>query len=87
MSRKPHKNYGQLRKNHTRGSHCYIIWSTKIPYSQGQRSSTGSQSLIDGGATHNFIDSSWVAKRGIQTKKFEGFTVAVDGNSSMECNY
>ena len=43
--------------------------------------------LIDGGATHNFIDSAWVAKRGIQTEKFEGFIVAVAGNSSMECNY
>ena len=43
--------------------------------------------LIDGGATHNFIDSAWVAKRGIQTEKFEGFTVAVARNSSMECNY
>ena len=28
-----------------------------------------------------------MAKRGIPTKKFEGFTVAVDENSSMECNY
>ena len=43
--------------------------------------------MIDGGATHNFIDFAWVAKRGIQTEKFEGFTVAVAGNSSMECNY
>ena len=33
--------------------------------------------LIDGGATHNFIDSAWVAKRGIPTEKFEGFTIAV----------
>ena len=43
--------------------------------------------LIDGGATHNFIDAAWVAKRGIPTEKFEGFTVAVAENSSMECNY
>ena len=43
--------------------------------------------LIDGGATHNFIDSAWVAKQGIPTEKFEGFTLAVAGNSSMECNY
>ena len=43
--------------------------------------------LIDGGATHNFIDAAWVAKRGIPTEKFEGFIVAVAGNSSMECNY
>ena len=43
--------------------------------------------LIDGGATHNFIDVSWAAKRSIHTEKFEGFTVAVAGNNSMECNY
>ena len=43
--------------------------------------------LIDGGATHNFIDAAWVAKRGIQTEKFEGFTVVVAGNNSMECNH
>ena len=40
-----------------------------------------------GGGTHNFIDAAWVAKRGIQTKKFEGFIVAVVGNNSMECNH
>ena len=40
-----------------------------------------------GGATHNFIDVAWVSKRGIPTEKFEGFTVAVARNSSMECNY
>ena len=43
--------------------------------------------LIDGGVTQNFIDVAWVAKRGISTEKFEGFTVAVVENSSMECNY
>ena len=43
--------------------------------------------LVDGGATHNFIDATWVAKRGIPTEKFKGFTVAVARNSSMECNY
>ena len=43
--------------------------------------------LIDGGSTHNFIDVALVAKRGIPTEKFEGFTVAVAENSSMECNY
>ena len=43
--------------------------------------------LIDGGAAHNFIDAAWVAKRGIHTEKFEGFTVAVAGNNSMECNH
>ena len=43
--------------------------------------------LIDGGETHNFIDAAWVAKRGISTEKFEGFTVVVAGNTSMERNY
>ena len=40
-----------------------------------------------GGGTHNFIDVAWVAKQGILREKFEGFTVAVAGNNSMECNY
>ena len=43
--------------------------------------------LIDGGETRNFIDAAWVVKRGIPTKKFDGFTVAVAKNSSMEWNY
>ena len=43
--------------------------------------------LIDGRATHNFIDAAWVAKRSIPTEKFEGFTMAVAKNFSMECNY
>ena len=41
--------------------------------------------LIDGGATHNFIDVSWVTKRIIPTKYFEGFTVVVARNHSMDC--
>ena len=28
--------------------------------------------LIDGGATHNFIDAAWVDRQSIHTKKFEG---------------
>ena len=43
--------------------------------------------LVDGGATHNFIDATWVAKWGILTENFEGFTVAVVIKFSMECNY
>ena len=43
--------------------------------------------LVGGEEAHNFIDASWVANRGISTENFEGFTVAVAGNSSMECNY
>ena len=28
--------------------------------------------LVNGGATHNFIDATWVARQGIQTKEFKG---------------
>jgi hypothetical protein len=31
--------------------------------------------LVDGGATHNFIDASLVARRGLRTEEFEGFHV------------
>ena len=40
--------------------------------------------LIDGGASHNFIDVAWVKKRGIQTESFDGFSVAAAGHT-MEC--
>ena len=32
--------------------------------------------LIDGGASHNFIDAAWVKRRDIQTESFDGFSVA-----------
>lgn len=32
--------------------------------------------LIDPGATHNFIDESFVSKKGLKTKSFEGFRVS-----------
>jgi hypothetical protein len=35
--------------------------------------------LIDSGKTHNFINSTLVAKRGIPTVDFEGFDVVVAG--------
>jgi hypothetical protein len=35
---------------------------------QGQRMTT----LVDGGATHNFIDAFLVARRGLRTEEFEG---------------
>ena len=38
-----------------------------------------------GGATYNFIDAALVAKRGLQTKEFEGFTVAVVDGYTMTC--
>jgi hypothetical protein len=41
--------------------------------------------LIDGGETHNFIDSTLVAKRGIPMVDFEGFDVVVVGGHIMPC--
>jgi hypothetical protein len=48
---------------------------------QGQRMTT----LVDGGATHNFIDVSLVARRGLRTEEFEGFHVAVADGYTMTC--
>ena len=42
--------------------------------------------LVDGGATHNFIDSALVERRKLPTDPFEGFTVVIPGNHTMECN-
>jgi hypothetical protein len=41
--------------------------------------------LVYGGATHNFIDVSLVARRGLCTKEFEGFHVAVADGYTMTC--
>jgi hypothetical protein len=41
--------------------------------------------LIDGGETHNFIDSTLVAKRSIPMVDFEGFDVVVVGGRIMPC--
>ena len=41
--------------------------------------------LIDGGATHNFIDASWVERKRFPTEDFEGFTVVMAGNHRMKC--
>ena len=41
--------------------------------------------MIDGGESHNFIDVSWVKKRGIQNKSFDGFSVVAAGHT-MECS-
>jgi hypothetical protein len=41
--------------------------------------------LIDGGATHNFIDANIVERRGIPTKEFNGFTVVILGGHQMSC--
>jgi hypothetical protein len=41
--------------------------------------------VIDGGATHNFIDASLVSRQALQTKEFEGFDVAVADDHTVEC--
>ena len=41
--------------------------------------------LVDGGATHNFIDASLVARRGLCTEEFEGFHVVVADVYTMTC--
>jgi hypothetical protein len=42
--------------------------------------------LIDGGASHNFIDSTLLKRRHIPTVEFEGFKVEVAGGSTMPCD-
>jgi hypothetical protein len=42
--------------------------------------------LIDGGASHNFIDSALLKIRHIPTIEFEGFKVEVVGGSTMPCD-
>jgi hypothetical protein len=49
---------------------------------QGQKVSD----LIDGGASHNFIDSTLLKRRHIPTVEFEGFKVEVAGGSTMPCD-
>jgi hypothetical protein len=49
---------------------------------QGQKVSV----FIDGGASHNFIDSALLQRRHIPTVEFEGFKVEVAGGSTMPCN-
>ena len=41
--------------------------------------------LIDGGASHNFIDATWVKRRDIQTDSFEGFSTAA-ASHTMDCS-
>jgi hypothetical protein len=48
---------------------------------QGQRVTM----LINGGATHNFIDSTLVTKRQIPTKEFDGFELVVEDGYNMMC--
>ena len=44
--------------------------------------------MIDSGATHNFIDAQLMQRRAIPTDDFEGFSVLVPGDRTMQCmNY
>jgi hypothetical protein len=49
---------------------------------QGQKVSI----LIDGGASHNFIDSALLKMKHIPIVEFEGFKVEVASGSTMPCN-
>ena len=42
--------------------------------------------LVDGSSTHNFIDSALVERRKLPTNPFEGFTLVIPGNHTLECN-
>jgi len=48
---------------------------------RGQRVSV----LVDSGATHNFINAQMVEWRGIQTERFDGFSVLVPRDQTMVC--
>lgn len=41
--------------------------------------------LIDGGASHNFIDATLVDRRRISTEEFDGFAVAIPSGHQMDC--
>ena len=41
--------------------------------------------LVDSGATHSFIDTQLVQRRGIHIADFEGFSVLVLGARTMQC--
>jgi hypothetical protein len=41
--------------------------------------------LIDGGASHNFIDGNMFERRGILTEEFDGFTLVIPGGHLMSC--
>jgi len=41
--------------------------------------------LVDGGASHNFIDASLVEWKGITTEAFEGFSVIILGENTLNC--
>ena len=41
--------------------------------------------LVDGGASHNFIDSSLEERKGITTEAFEGFSKIILGENTLDC--
>ena len=41
--------------------------------------------LVDGGATHKFIDAALVERINLQAETFDDFTVIIPGNNSMDC--
>lgn len=41
--------------------------------------------LVDGGAPHNFIDASLVERKGITTEAFEGFSVIIPWENTLDC--
>ena len=48
----------------------------------GQRDSV----LVDGGATHNFIDAEMMEKIKIPSEPFDGFTIVILGYNTRQCN-
>jgi hypothetical protein len=43
------------------------------------------KTLVDDGETHNFIDASLVARRGLHTEEFEGLTVVMEDGYTKTC--
>jgi hypothetical protein len=41
--------------------------------------------LVDGGASHNFIDSSLVERKSISAESFGGFSVVIPGENTLDC--
>ena len=42
--------------------------------------------LVDGGATHKLIYETLVERRKLQAEIFDGFTIIIPGNNSMDYN-
>ena len=52
---------------------------------RGRVQGHGVKVLVDCGASHNFIDTSLVEWKGITTEAFEGFSVIIPGENTLEC--